>query len=159
VLSSLLRSVINKASSNSWLTAVGRWAKASDIHSQNCLHTLFFSFFLFSSFDETTTKLQPHAERLTETVLHLHLGYFVVYSLFCFVLFPLWWENDRITSETPSPGLKAEGLTPKLLRLKLYCIWTWEFSFFLILFLSLECLSSLLLISTLSLPVYFFGTV
>jgi hypothetical protein len=63
----------------------------------------------------------------------LNLGYFV---LFCFCLFwffvfggffPLWWDNDRTTSETPSPGLEAEGRTPKLLRLKLYCIWTWEF--------------------------------
>jgi hypothetical protein len=61
-------------------------------------------------------------------------------SLFvCFifwVFFPIWWDNDRTTSETPSLGLEAEGLTPKLLRLKLYCIWTWGF------FLSSPCLSS-----------------
>jgi hypothetical protein len=43
MLSSLLRSAINKASSNSWLTAAGRWATASDRYSQNCLQTLFFS--------------------------------------------------------------------------------------------------------------------
>jgi hypothetical protein len=86
MLGSLLRSAINKASSNSWLTVVGRWATASDRHSQSCLQTLFF--FLFS-FDETTTELQPHAKRLTETVLHLNLGYFVVFYFFvCFVFFP-----------------------------------------------------------------------
>jgi hypothetical protein len=74
------------------------------------------------------TELKPHAERLTETVLHLNLGYFVVCFFVCFfvlffgVFFPLSRDNDRTTSETPSPGLQAEGLTPKLLRLKLYCI-------------------------------------
>jgi hypothetical protein len=70
------------------------------------------------------------------------LGHFV--GLFCFVLFsfgllflgffPLSWDNDRTTSETPSPGLEGEGLTPKLLRLKLYCIWTWRFFFHLFIF-------------------------
>jgi hypothetical protein len=30
--------------------------------------------------------------------------------------------NTLYTSEAPSPGLKAEGRTPKLLRLKLHCI-------------------------------------
>jgi hypothetical protein len=68
---------INNASSNSRLTAVGRWATASDRHLQSCLQTLFF---FLSSFDETTTKL--HAEKLTETVLHLNLGHFVVFFLF-----------------------------------------------------------------------------
>jgi hypothetical protein len=109
-----------------------------------------------------------------KTVLHLNLGHFVVFLLFCVVLFwfglvlvffPLWWDNDRTTSETPSPGLQAEGLTPKLLRLKFYCIWTWRFFFsfihfysFSILSLSLSGLFSLLLISTLSLHVYIFET-
>jgi hypothetical protein len=58
------------------------------------------------------------------------VGFFFVLCcvvLFCFSFFPLWWDNDRTTSETPSPGLEAEGWTPKLLRLKLYCIWTWKF--------------------------------
>jgi hypothetical protein len=81
---------INKASSNSRLTAVGRWATASDSHSQNCLQTL--SFFLFS-FDETTIELYLHAEKLTETVLHLNLGHFVgfFFVLCCFVWFGLVW--------------------------------------------------------------------
>jgi hypothetical protein len=51
-----------------------------------------------------------------------------------FSFFPLWWDNDKTTSETPSPGLEAEGRTPKLLRLKLYCIWTWRFFLYFILF-------------------------
>jgi hypothetical protein len=70
---------ISKASSYSRLTAAGKQATASDSHSQTCLQTLFF----LPSFDETTTKLHLHAEKLTETVLHLNLGHFVG----CFVLF------------------------------------------------------------------------
>jgi hypothetical protein len=61
----------------------------------------------------------------------------VFFVLCCFVFFsffPLWWDNDRTTSETPSPGLEAVGLTPKILRLKLYCIWTWRFFFHLFIF-------------------------
>jgi hypothetical protein len=54
-------------------------------------------------------------------------------AFFCF-FFPLWWDNNRTTSETLSPGLEAEGLTQKWLRLKLYCIWTWKFFIFLLLF-------------------------
>jgi hypothetical protein len=90
---------INNTSSNSRLTAAGRWATASDSHSQNCLQTLFF----LRSFNETTIELQLHAEKLTETVLHLNLGHFGVFFccsiLFCFVLFvffpPLMrqWQN------------------------------------------------------------------
>jgi hypothetical protein len=59
----------------------------------------------------------------------LNLGYFGVFLFVCFVFcfFSPWWDNN--TSETPSPGLQAEGLAPKLLRLKLYCIWTWRFFF------------------------------
>jgi hypothetical protein len=38
-------------------------------------------FFFSSSFDETTTELGLDAEGLTETILHLNLGYF----MFCFV--------------------------------------------------------------------------
>jgi hypothetical protein len=40
------------------------------------------------SFDETMTELQPHAERLTETGLHLNLGYLGFFCLFvCLVCF------------------------------------------------------------------------
>jgi hypothetical protein len=60
-----------------------------------------------SSLDETTTKLHLHAEKLTETVLHLNLGHFVVvFFVFVFV-FP-FDEKDRTTSETPSPALEAK---------------------------------------------------
>jgi phosphate starvation-inducible membrane PsiE len=78
---------INKNSSR--LTAVGRQAAALDSHSQNCLQTLVF-FLSLPSFDETT-ELHLHAEKLTETVLHLNLEQFVVFFLFCVVLFGLVW--------------------------------------------------------------------
>jgi hypothetical protein len=79
---------INNSASNSRLTAAGRQAIATDSHSQNCLQTFFF----LSSFDETTTELHLHAEKLTETVLHLYLGNFVVFFLFvCLVCFGLVW--------------------------------------------------------------------
>jgi hypothetical protein len=66
---------INKASNYSRLTAAGRLATATDSHSQNCLQTLFF--FTLPTFDEKTTELHLHAEKLTKTVLHLNLGHFV----------------------------------------------------------------------------------
>jgi hypothetical protein len=70
---------VNNTASNSRLTATGRQATASDtIH--RTVSRLFFS---LPSFDETTTELHLHAEKLTETVLHLNLGHFRV---FCFVL-------------------------------------------------------------------------
>jgi hypothetical protein len=78
---------INNASSNSRLTAVDRQATATDSHSQNCLQTLFF---FLPTFDAKTTKLHLHAEKLTETVLHLNLGHFVgfFFLVLCgFVLF------------------------------------------------------------------------
>jgi hypothetical protein len=134
-----LRTAISKASSNSWLTAAGRWASASDRHSQSCLQT-FFSFFLFLWCDNNRTRIGSWKIKF-----NLNLGFlfcfccFVVcFFYFVFWFFPLWWDNDRTTSETLSPGLEAEGLTPKLLRLKLYCIWTLGF-FFLILCLSNAC--------------------
>jgi hypothetical protein len=79
---------INKASSNSRLTVAGRWATASDRHSQNCLQTLFFFLFFFS-FDETMTELELEAEGLK---FHLNFGFllcfvFVFYLFFLFVCF------------------------------------------------------------------------
>jgi hypothetical protein len=64
----------NNASSNSRLTAVGRQATAADSHSQTCLQALYFP---LPTFDEKTTKLHMHVEKITETVLHLNLGHFV----------------------------------------------------------------------------------
>jgi hypothetical protein len=31
-------------------------------------------------------------------------------------------QTNRTAIQTPTPGLENEGLTPELLRLKLYCI-------------------------------------
>jgi hypothetical protein len=52
-----------------------------------------------------------------------------------FGFFSLWWDNDKTTSEPPSTGLEAEALTQKLLRLKLYYIWTWRFFYYLFIYL------------------------
>jgi hypothetical protein len=80
--------------------------------------------------------------------------------LFCFVFlsvcfslcfFPLWWDNNQNTSETLCPGLEDEGLKPKLLRLKLYSIWTWGFFKKSSLCLSNACLAYHWLIQYLSL--------
>jgi hypothetical protein len=75
---------INNASSNSRLTAVGTQATAADSHSQNCLQTLFFS---LPTFEEKTTELHLHAEKLTETVLHLNPQTVQFVDFFCAVLF------------------------------------------------------------------------
>jgi hypothetical protein len=76
---------INNASSNSKLTAMGRQATAADTIDR-IVSRLFFS---LPTFDEKTTKLHLHAEKLTETVLHLNLGKFVgfFFALCSFVLF------------------------------------------------------------------------
>jgi hypothetical protein len=87
---------INNASSNSRLTAMGRQAAAADSHSQTCLQTLFF--FSLPTFDEKTTKLHLHAEKLTEMVLHLKLGHFLGLFVFCFFFF-LCYPFDETTTE------------------------------------------------------------
>jgi hypothetical protein len=58
---------INNASSNSRLTAVGRKPQL-----QTAIHRSVSRLFFFSlpTFEEKTTKLHLHAEKLTETVLH-----------------------------------------------------------------------------------------
>jgi hypothetical protein len=73
---------INNTSSYSRLTAMGRQATATDNHSQNGLQTLFF--FSLPTFDEKITKLHLHAEKLTETVLHLNSGHFVGFFFLCY---------------------------------------------------------------------------
>jgi hypothetical protein len=72
---------INKTSSNSRLTAAGRQATATD-NTHRTVSRLFF--FSLPTFDEKTTKLHLHAEKVTETVLHLNLGHFV--GFFCFIV-------------------------------------------------------------------------
>jgi hypothetical protein len=65
---------INNATSNSRLTAAGKQATAAD----TILRTIPRLFFLFlPTFDERTTELHLHAEKLTKTVLHLNLGHLV----------------------------------------------------------------------------------
>jgi hypothetical protein len=71
---------INNASSNSRLTAASR------------------VFFFLLPFDETTTKLHLHAEKLTETVLHLAWDTLWGF-LFCFVL--VFFPFDETTTELP----------------------------------------------------------
>jgi hypothetical protein len=85
---------INKASSNSRLTAEGKQATAPGSHSQNCLQTLFF----LLTFDETKTELHLHAEKFTEIVLHLNLRHCGVFVLFCFV-FLVFLPFDETTTE------------------------------------------------------------
>jgi hypothetical protein len=62
---------------------VGRQATATDTILRTVSRLFFFS---LPTFDEKTTKLHLHAEKLTETVLHLNLGHFVGFFL-CAVLF------------------------------------------------------------------------
>jgi hypothetical protein len=86
---------INKASRNSRLTAAGRQAIASDtIH-----RTVSRLFFFLSSFDETTTELHLHAEKLTETILHLNLGHFVVFFFFLVWFGLVFFPFDETTTE------------------------------------------------------------
>jgi hypothetical protein len=88
----------NKASSNSRLTAAH--ATDSENHSQNSLQTLFF----LSSFDETTTKVHLHAEKLTKNCIAFELGtlsgvYFFVLSVLFYFGFPVFFPFDETTTE------------------------------------------------------------
>jgi hypothetical protein len=60
------------------MTAAGRRATASDRHSQ----TVSRHFFSLPTFDKITTELHLHAEKFTQTVLHLNLGHFVGFFFF-----------------------------------------------------------------------------
>jgi hypothetical protein len=78
---------INKASSNSRLTAAGRKATAAYTILRTVSRLFFFSLFL-PTFDERKTKSHLHAEKLAETILHLNLGNFVgFFCCCCSVLF------------------------------------------------------------------------
>jgi hypothetical protein len=118
---------ISKASSNSRLTAVGRWATASHSHSQNCLQTLFFSL-----------SLPLIRQKLNYTcMLKNLLKLYCIWSwdtLWCFVWFGLVsFPFDKTMTELllrHHLRMEAEGLTPNLLRLKLSSIWTWRFFYF-----------------------------
>jgi peptide deformylase len=69
------------------MTAAGRQATATDSIHRPVSRPFFFS---LTTFDEKTTELHLHAEKLTETVLHLNLGHLVgfFFLVLCsFVLF------------------------------------------------------------------------
>jgi hypothetical protein len=101
---------INNTSSNSRLTAAGRQATAADSHSQNYLQTLFFSLSL------PLMRKQPNNTCMLKNLLKLYCIWtsdtLWVFGFFCAVMFdfmcPLWLDNYRTTSETPSPGLETE---------------------------------------------------
>jgi hypothetical protein len=76
---------VNNASSTSRLTTVGRQATAADTIHRTVSRLLFF--FSLPTSDEKTTELHLHAEKLSETVLHLNLGHFVGFFGFCFLFF------------------------------------------------------------------------
>jgi hypothetical protein len=89
---------INNTSSNSRLTAAGRQATATDtIHRTVSRHFSFF--FSLPAFDEKTTELYLHAEKLTETVLHLNLRHFVGFFCFVWFCFILFFPFDETTTE------------------------------------------------------------
>jgi hypothetical protein len=131
---------INNASSNSRLTAVGRWATATDTIHRTVYRLFFLSPYLWRENNWTTPtwwKTYWNCIAFELGTLCLFVCFLLCAVLFYFI-FPLWWDNYRTTMamEAPSPGLEAEGRTPKLLRLKLYCIWTCRFlKIFLILFI------------------------
>jgi hypothetical protein len=82
---------INKASSNSRLTEMGRWATATDSHSQNSLQTFFFSLFLWWDNNRTTTAYWKTYWNCIAFELETLCGFFVfIFVLCCFglVLFP-----------------------------------------------------------------------
>jgi hypothetical protein len=100
---------INNATSNSKLAAIVRQALAVDSHSQNCLQTLFFlPPYLWRENNWTT----PACWKTYWNSFAFELGTLCGYFFYCAVLFyfmcPLWWENYKTTSETPSPGLETE---------------------------------------------------
>jgi hypothetical protein len=98
-----------------------------------------FFFFSLPTFDEKTIKLHLLAEKLTETVLHLNLGHFVGFVFFgvqfCSTLcIPF---DETTTEQHLRHYLQDRRLrrTPKFLRLKLHCIWTWRVFFYFLFFI------------------------
>jgi hypothetical protein len=72
---------INNATSNSTPTAVGRQTTAADTIHRTVFRLFHFLFIPIS--DERITELHLHAEKLTETVLHLNLGHLVEFFFLC----------------------------------------------------------------------------
>jgi hypothetical protein len=122
---------INKASSNSCLTATGKWPTAADSHSQNCLQTLFFSLFLWWDNNWTT----PACWRTYWNCIAFELGtlcgvFFVLCSFVLFWFFqsvsPLMRHPQSYVWSTIS-RIGSWRMNTKIIKMKLYCIWTWRF--------------------------------
>jgi hypothetical protein len=142
---------INKASSNSRLTAAGRWAAASDNHSQNCLRTLlFFSLLLWWDNNLTT----PACWKIYWNCIALELGT-LCGVWFGLVFFPLWWDYfwDTISRiggwGTNTKIIKTETLLH--LNLEIYFYFYFYFIFQSSLYLSKACLAYCCLVHYLSL--------
>jgi hypothetical protein len=120
---------INNATNNSRLKAAGRQATATDTILRTVSRLFFFLF--LPTFDERI-ELHLHAEKLTETVLHLNLGHLVGFFVsvcvqFCSILCVPF---DETTTEQHLRHHLQDGRlrrTPKLLRQKLHCISTCRF--------------------------------
>jgi hypothetical protein len=124
---------INKASSNSRLTAVGRWATASDSHSQNCLQTLFiFSPFLWLDNNQTTPACWKTYWNCIAFELRTLCGVFFCFVLLCFAWFgffsPLMRQKQNYFWDTIS-RIGGWGTNTKIIKTEIYCIRTWRFFF------------------------------
>jgi hypothetical protein len=94
VLSSLLRSAINKACSNSWLTVPGRWATASDTHSQSCLQTFFFLFLWWDNNLTTPAYWKTYWNCIASELGKLCVfGFFFFFAFLVFFLLMRQWQN------------------------------------------------------------------
>jgi hypothetical protein len=127
---------INKASSNSRLTAVGRQATAADT-----ILTAVSILFFFLFFSLPLMRKQLNYTCMLKNLLKLYCiwtwdtwwGFCVCV---CVVLFyfmrPLWWDNNRTTTEASSPGLETETGTQIIktktsLHLNLEVVWSFGF--------------------------------
>jgi hypothetical protein len=119
---------INKASSNSRLTAVGRQATATDSHSQSCLQALFFSFLSpYLWWDNNWTT--PASRKTYWNCIAFELGTlcWVLFVLCDFVLFCFSPLMRQINIWGTISWIGGWGMNTKWLRLKFYCIWTWKY--------------------------------
>jgi hypothetical protein len=124
---------INNASSNSRLTAAGRQATAADSHSQYCLQTLFFlSRYLWWENNWTTAACWKTYWNCIAFQHGTLCGFFFFVCVYVCVKFcsTLCIPFDETTTEQHLRHHIQDWRlrqTPKLLRLKLHCIWTWRF--------------------------------
>jgi hypothetical protein len=94
---------INKPSSNNRLTAAGRWATASDSHSQNCLQTLFFLSLPLVRQQLNYTCMQKNLLKLyCMWTLNTLWGFFFVLSCFVLLCSPLMRQQQSYFWDTIS---------------------------------------------------------